>query len=143
MSLGTVDTVLKFAIDLEGMAAAFYETAITITQSQELRSLFEALLVQGQSRIQTLVQLRRLIPSPAIKKAVSKIESSRYQPVTECLPGCPDSQLIEIATNVETKIQEFFETASDQLGFIEEVPDVFDHLAEDHSLNRKRLQTGS
>ncbi|MFX1342987.1 MAG: hypothetical protein ACFFAL_09885 [Promethearchaeota archaeon] len=136
MSLGTVDVVLKFAIDLEGMVAAFYETAITITQSQELRSLFEALLVQGQSRIQTLVQLRRLIPSPAIKKAVSKIESSRYQPVTECLPGCPDSQLIEIATNVETKIQEFFETASDQLGFIEEVPAVFDHLAEDHSLNR-------
>ncbi|MFX0079707.1 MAG: hypothetical protein ACFE8O_10760 [Candidatus Hermodarchaeota archaeon] len=141
MSLGTVDVVLKFAIDLEGMAAAFYETAITITQSQELRSLFEALLLQGQSRIQTLIQLRRLMPSPVIKEAVSKIESSRYRPVTECPPGCPDSQLIEIATNVETKIQDFYETARDQLGFIEEVPDVFDNLAKDHSVNRKRLQT--
>ena len=143
MSLGTVDVVLKFAIDLEGMAAAFYETAITITQSQQLKSLFEALLLQGQSRIQTLIQLRRLIPSPVIKEAVSNIESNSYRPVTECPPGCPDSQLIEIATNVETKIQDFYETASDQLGFIEEVPGVFDHLAEDHSLNCKRLQTGS
>jgi len=143
MSLGTVNVVLKFAIDLEGMAASFYETATTITQSQELKSLFEALLLQGQSRIQTLIQLRRLIPSPVIKEAVSSIESSRYRPVTECPPGCPDSQLIKIATNVETKIQGFYETARDQLGFIEEVPDVFNHLAGDHSLNRKKLQTES
>ncbi|MFW9983917.1 MAG: hypothetical protein ACFFCB_04220 [Candidatus Odinarchaeota archaeon] len=143
MSLGTVDVVLKFAIDLEGMAAAFYETAITITQSQELKSLFEALLLQGQSRIQTLIQLRRLIPSPVIKEAVSNIESSRYRPVTECPPDCPDSQLIELATKMETKIQNFYETATSQLGFIEEVPDVFDHLAEDHRLNRKRLQAES
>lgn len=141
MSLGTVDVVLKFAIDLEGMAAAFYEKAITITQNQELKSLFEALLLQGQSRIQTLIQLRRLIPSPVIKEAVSNVESSRYRPVTECPPECPDSQLIEIALNMETKIQSFYETSSDQLSFIEEVPDVFDHLAEDHRLNGKRLQT--
>ena len=139
MSLGTVDVVLKFAIDLEGMAAAFYETATTITQSQELKSVFEAFLLQGQSRIQTLIQLRRLIPSPVIKEAVSNIESNRYRPVTECPPDCPDSQLIELATNMETKIQEFYETASDQLGFIEEVPDVFNHLAEDHRLNCKRF----
>ena len=119
MSLGTVDVVLKFAVDLEGMAAAFYETATTITQSQELKSLFEALLLQGQSRIQTLIQLRRLIPSPIIKEPVSKIDSSHYRPITECPPRCPDSQLIEIALSVETKIQNFYETASDQLGFIE------------------------
>ncbi|MDO8124024.1 MAG: hypothetical protein Q6364_06560 [Candidatus Hermodarchaeota archaeon] len=143
MSLGTVDVVLKFAIDLEGMAAAFYETATTITQSQELKSLFEALLLQGQSRIQTLIQLRRLIPSPVIKEAVSNIESSRYRPITECPPSCPDTQLIELATNMEAKILDFYEMASDQLGFIEEVPGVFDHLAEDHRLNQKRLQTGS
>lgn len=143
MSLGTVDVVLKFAIDLEGVAAAFYETATAITQSQEMRSLFEALLLQGQSRIQTLIQLRRLIPSPVIKEIISKIESSHYRPVTECSPNCPDSQLIELATNMETKIQNFYETASDQLGFIEEVPAVFDNLAEDHRLNRKRLQTGN
>jgi hypothetical protein len=143
MSLGTVDVVLKFAIDLEGMAAAFYETATTITQSQELKSLFEALLLQGQSRIQTLIQLRRRIPSPVIKEAVSNIESNRYRPVTECPPGCPDAQLIELATNMETKIQDFYKAASDQLGFIEEVPDVFNHLAEDHRLNCKSFQTGS
>ena len=141
MSLGTVDGVLKFAIDLEGMAAAFYETATTITQSQDLKSLFEALLLQGQSRIQTLIQLLRLIPHPVIKEAVSKIDSSRYRSVTECPHGCPDSQLIEIALNMESKIQSFYETAGDQLGFIEEVPDVFDHLAEDHRVNGKRLQT--
>ncbi len=143
MSLETVDVVLKFAIDLEGMAAAFYETATTITQSQELKSLFEGLLLQGQSRIQTLIQLRRLIPLPVIKETISKIESSHYRSVTECSPGCPDSQLIELATNMETKIQNFYETASDQLGFIEEVPDVFDRLAEDHRLNRNRLQIGN
>lgn len=141
MSLGNVDVVLKFAIDLEGMAAAFYETATTITQSQELKGIFEALLLQGQSRIQTLIQLRRLIPSQVIQEAVSNVDSSRYRPITECPPGCPDSQLIELGLGMETKIQDFYVTASDQLGFIEEVPDIFAHLAEDHGQNRKTLQT--
>jgi hypothetical protein len=141
MSLGTVDLVLKFAIDLEGMAGAFFETAITITQSQELKSLFEALLLHGQSRIQTVIQLRQLLPLVLVKETVSNIESNRYRPITECPPGCPDTKLVELATSMELKIQNFYEDASAQLGFLEEVPDVFDHLASDHAQNRKTLQT--
>ncbi len=45
MSLDTVAILLNFAIELEASAAAFYETAITITEDQELKSLFEALIL--------------------------------------------------------------------------------------------------
>ena len=143
MSLDNVGVILNFAVDLEASAAAFYETATTITQSQELKSIFEALIMQGQGRIQTLMQLRRQLPLEKKKAEVKDVKSEPYRPKTECPPGCPDEQLIQLALTMELQVHKFYRDSSDKLGFVEEVPDVFDHLAEDHLQNQKKLQTMS
>ena len=141
MSLATVGIILNFAVDLEASAAAFYETATTITQNQDLKSLFEALIMQGQSRIQTLMQLRQQLTLDQKKAEVSGVQSEPYRPKTECPPGCPDAQLIQLALTMELQVHDFFLDAGDKLGFVEEVPDVFEHLAGDHLQNQKKLQT--
>jgi rubrerythrin len=143
MSLGTVDITLNFAIDLEASAAAFYETATTITQNQELKSLFEAFIMQGQSRIQTLMQLRRQLTLNQKKADVTGIQSQKYRPKTECPPNCPDEQLIQLAITMEKIVHNFFRESSDRLGFINEVADSFKRLGEDHFQNQKKLQTPS
>ncbi|MFX1509399.1 MAG: hypothetical protein ACFFBR_03740 [Promethearchaeota archaeon] len=143
MSLDTIDILLSFAIELEASAAAFYETAITITQNQNLKSLFEALIMLGQSRIQTLMQIRRQLPLEQKKAQVTGISSERYRPHTECPPGCPDAQLIQLALTMEQQITDFFHSSSDKLGFLEAVPETFNHLAEDHLQNQRKIQTVS
>lgn len=143
MSLGTVDVILNFAIDLEASAAAFYETAITITQTQELKSLFEALIMQGQHRIQILMQLHRQLTIDQRKTAVSGIQSQQYRPKTECPPGCPDDQLIQLALGMEQTVHDFFRDSSGKLGFIDEAADFFERLVDDHLQNQKKLQTAS
>lgn len=140
MSLTTVDVILNFAIDLEASAAAFYETAITITQTEDLKSLFEALIVQGQGRIQTLMQLRRNLSLDQKKATVTGVNSQEYRPKTECPPGCPDSQLIQLALALEQRIQNFYQNSSDKIEVLEELPDAFIHLAKDHLQNQKKLQ---
>jgi len=143
MSLGTVDVILNFAIDLEASAAAFYETATTITQAQELKSLFEALIMQGQNRIQILMQLRQQLTLDQKKTAVSSIQSQQYRSKTECPPGCPDDKLILLALSMEQKVHDFFRDSSDKVGFIDEAADAFAHLADDHLQNQKKLQTAN
>jgi ArsR family metal-binding transcriptional regulator len=141
MSLTTVDIILNFAIDLEASAAAFYETAITITQTQDLKSLFEALIMQGQSRIQTLMQLRRQLSLDQKKATVTGVNSQQYRPKTECPPRCPDSQLIQLALALEQQIRDFYKDSSDKLGFLDDLPDKFNQLAKNHLQNQKNLYT--
>jgi rubrerythrin len=143
MSLTTVGVTLNFAVDLEASTAAFYETATTITQSQDLKSLFEALIIQGQGRIQKLMQLRQQLSLDQKKTAVTGVESEPYRPKTECPPGCPDTQLIQLALAMEQQVQDFYRDSSDKLGFVEEIPVLFEDLAKDHLQNQKTLQTMS
>lgn len=141
MSLGTFGVVLKFAIDLEATAAAFYETAITITQNQEIKSLFEMLVIYGQQRIQTLMRVRRENTTEMILEPISGLEGEKYRPYTECPPECPDDQLLKLAIAMEQKIHDFYSAAVDKVGFLSEVADIFEKLAEDHIESQKRLQT--
>ena len=76
-----------------------------------------------------------------IGKQIPELQSERYRPKTECPPGCSDEELIQIALTMEQQVFDFFQDSSDRLGFIEELPNVFDHLAEDHAQNQKTLQT--
>ncbi len=141
MGLATVGVLLNFAIDLEASAAAFYETATPITQIQELKSLFEAMIMQGQSRIQMRMQLYRQLSLVKKQATVTGIMGEHYRPKTECPSGCLDDKLIQLAITMEQQVQDFYRDTSNELGFLDEVPDIFDHLVEDHSQNQKKLQT--
>ena len=141
MKLSNVGTLVQFALDLEAMTSAFYETATTITQTQELKSLFEAIIVQGQSRIQTLMQLRRQLSLVDIQATIPAIESEQYRPKTECPPECPDDTLIQIAMTMEGQVVDFFQDSSTKTGFAEDIPEIFEKLAKLHQDNQKKLQT--
>jgi rubrerythrin len=141
MKLSNVGNLVQFALDLEAMSSAFYETATTITHDQGLKSLFEAVIVQGQSRIQTLMQLRRRLSLVDVQATIPAMQSEQYRPKTECPPGCPDEMLIEIAMTMEQQVFDFYKDSRDRLGFAEELLDVFEQLGKLHQDNQKKLKT--
>ncbi|MFX1566221.1 MAG: hypothetical protein ACFFCH_09540 [Promethearchaeota archaeon] len=140
MSLGTFGVVLKFAMELEAMSAAFYETATTITQNQELKSVFEAHIVQGQRRIQTLMRVRRENTTEMILEPITGLNSQQYRPHTECPPNCPDDQLIQLALTMEKQIHQFYLDAAEKISFLSEAADIFERLAEENAKNINLLQ---
>ena len=143
MKLSNVGNLVQFALDLEAMTSAFYETATTITHAQELKSQFEALIVRGQSHIETIMQLRRRLSLVDIQATIPAIQSEDYRPKTECPAGCSDEILIQIALTMEEQVSSFYNDSSDRLGFAEKIPDIFGRLAKIHKDNQKKLQTMS
>jgi rubrerythrin len=89
------------------------------------------------------MQLRQQLSLDQKKTAVTGVESEPYRPKTECPPGCPDTQLIQLALAMEQQVQDFYRDSSDKLGFVEEIPVLFEDLAKDHLQNQKTLQTMS
>jgi rubrerythrin len=141
MSLGTFGAVLKFAMELETMGVAYYETAITTAQNQELKSLIETLIAQGQKRTQTLMRVRRENTTEMILEPITGLDSQNYRLQTECPPGCSNDQLIQLACTLEEQIRQFYLDAGEKLGFLSEVADIFERLAEENANNKKHLQT--
>lgn len=141
MTLGTFGAVLKFAIELEAIITAFYETAATITQNQTLRSNFEGFIIQGQKSILLLMRVRRENTTEMILEPISGLNSQKYQLLTECPQGCSDSQLIQIARENEEKVYAFYTEAAEKVGFLIEAADIFERLAETHQSNKRQLQT--
>ncbi|MFW9830803.1 MAG: ferritin-like domain-containing protein [Candidatus Thorarchaeota archaeon] len=140
MSLGNFAEVMNFALDLEAMAAAFYETATTITHNQELKSLFEAFLLQGQGHVQLLIQTRRTATTKKANQRFWGIQSQNYIPNTECPSGCPDAKLLELADRMEEKIQQFYLDATDKIKLQKTEIDVFKQLGQAHHTTQKQLQ---
>ena len=141
MSLRTFGVVLKFAMELEATGIAYYETATTITQNHELKNIFESLVVQGQRRTQTLMRVRRENTTEMILEPISGLTSEKYRLQTECPPECTDKQLIQLACTMEDQIHQFYTDAADKLGFLSEVADIFERLAEENATNKKHLQS--
>ena len=140
MSLGTFGAVLKYALELEAKGLAYYEKAATISQTQGLKSLFDSLIAQGQRRTQILMRVRRENTTEMILEPISGLFSEKYRFQTECPPGCPDGQLIQFASTLEDQIHQFYLDAADKIGFLSEVADIFERLAEENANNKNRLQ---
>ncbi|MDO8056400.1 MAG: hypothetical protein Q6361_06015 [Candidatus Hermodarchaeota archaeon] len=143
MKLSNVGNLVQFALDLEAMTSAFYETATTLTHAEELKSQFEAFIVHGQSHIQTIMQLRRRLSLVDVQATIPALQSEQYRPKTECPHGCRDETLIQIAMAMEEQVSKFYNDSINNLGFAEEIPDIFEKLAKIHKDNQKKLQTMS
>ncbi len=138
-SLTTFGAVLKYALELEAVAAAFYETASTITSTQNLRSVFQALIIQGQKRIQILMRVRRENTTEMILEPISGLDGNAYRPTTECPETCTDDALIQLAKAMENKINNFYTSAAEKVSFLSEAADIFERLAEEHLENQNIL----
>ncbi|MFX0168949.1 MAG: hypothetical protein ACFE89_06250 [Candidatus Hodarchaeota archaeon] len=141
MKLSSIRTLLQFALDLEAMTSAFYETAITITTSEELKALFETLLIQGQARIHSLIEFQQQLSPSLLDEEGAPIESEEFRPKTECPPGCPDTKLLQLASAMEELVANYYSTVSNQIVYLEDFPDIFDQLEDSHFQIIKKLQT--
>lgn len=140
MELRTFGAALKFAMDLEAIAAAFYESAAGIITSHDLKSLFEALLIRGQKRIKLLLRVRRENTTEMILEPISGLEGDQYRPKTEIPTGAGDAALSKLAEALELKIHDFYKDAAEKISFLSEPASIFERLAEENAENAKRLQ---
>ena len=127
-------------MELESLSGAYYETATTTTQNDELKNLLKSLIAQGQRRTQTLMRVRRENTTEMILEPISGLSGEKYGLQTECPPECPDEQLIQLACRMEDQIHQFYMDAAEKISFLSEVADIFERLAEEHANVRNAFQ---
>ncbi len=140
MELGTFGAVIKFALELEAMAAAFYETASAITSTEQLKIPFEAQIQKRLMRMETLKRLRRENTTEMILEPIHGLQDEEYRVKSECPEGCPDEELLKLASELEERNQKFYEDAAKKIEFLIEPADIFERFAEENGDNAQSLQ---
>ncbi len=140
MELGTFGAVIKFALELEAMAAAFYETASAITSTEQLKIPFEAHIQKRLTRMETLKRLRRENTTEMILEPIHGLQDNEYRVKSECPEGCPDEELLKLASDLEERNQKFYQDAAKKIEFLIEPADIFDRFAEENGDNAQSLR---
>ncbi|MFX1563085.1 MAG: hypothetical protein ACFFDP_07230 [Promethearchaeota archaeon] len=140
MELKTFGVVLKFAMELEAVAAAFYESAVGVAIGDGLKSLFESLLIRGQKRIKLLLRVRRENTTEMILEPITGLEGDQYRSKTEIPAGAGDAALSKLAEALEQKIHDFYKDAAEKISFLSEPASIFERLAEENAENANRLR---
>ena len=133
MDLTTFGAVVKFALDIEAEVSSFYESAIGVTTGPDLGKLFETLSHRGQKRINTLLRIRRENITEMILEPIAGLDSDTYNLDTAIPEGAKDGVVCEVATAIESKLNEFYTHAAIKIGFLSEASYSFELLAEGHS----------
>ncbi len=140
MELGTFGAVIKFALELEAMAAAFYETASAITSTEQLKIPFEVYIQKRLLRMETLKRLRRENTTEMILEPIHGLQDDEYRVKSECPEGCPDEELLKLAAEMEESNKKFYVDAAKKIEFLIEPADIFDRFAEENGDNAHSLR---
>ncbi|TFG30004.1 hypothetical protein EU527_15070 [Candidatus Thorarchaeota archaeon] len=139
MELGTFGAILKFAIDIEKEVIEFYRTAPTIQADQSLADLFEELVVRGERRIKTLERVRRENTTEMILEPITDFDSDTYSMKTIIPKHADEGVLREIASTIESTLENFYNTASKKIEFLSEAAYALELLAEKNRDTREQL----
>jgi len=139
MELRNFGAVIKFALEVEAMAAAFYETAKAITKNQKLKIPFETFMQMRMTRMERLKRLRRENTTEMILEPISGLNAEKYRSKTECPEGCLDKKLIELAVLMENLNSVFYVDAAKKIEFLIEPADIFEQMAEENKDITKQL----
>jgi rubrerythrin len=136
MDLGTFGAILRFAIDWEDRAAAFYEQ----TAQGDVEVLFQDLARGSRRRLRRLEQARREGIAEMILEPITGLDGDTYR--VELDPGVGEAGLVRQARALEEMAACFYQDAAAKLP-IREVSRLFGQLAQENRQRGERLHVGT
>jgi len=133
VELGTFGAVLKFALELEERAAAFYEAGA----GGGLAEVFGDLARGSRKRARRLKQARRELVNEMILESIAGLEAEEYQ--VELDAGAEEPDRLRQARTLEETSARFYRDAAAKMP-IREVVRLFERLARENDKRCARLQ---
>ncbi len=133
MELGTFGAVLKFALELEQQAAAFYEAGA----QGGLAERFGDLARGSRKRIRRLEQARRELVNEMILESITGLEEEEYR--IELDAGAGEPERLRQAQALEETSARFYRDAAAKMP-IREVVRLFERLARENDKRLARLR---
>ncbi|MHA1481191.1 MAG: hypothetical protein ACTSQZ_07200 [Candidatus Thorarchaeota archaeon] len=140
LDLGTFGAVMKFAMELESIAAEFYKFASSKASDADLVNLLEKLVNRSTKRNKILERVRRENVTEMILEPITGLDSDSYNLKTNIPENPDDKSLLGICIGTEEKRFKFFSEGSAKIGFLIEAADTFERLADENQDNVETLK---
>lgn len=140
LELGTFGSVMKFAIELENEAMAYYRKALESVDNDELKNLLQSLEGSCSKRIETLERIRRENVTEMILEPIKGLDSDAYEIDIDVPESKDDGLICETAIAIEEIRQRFYEKGSVKIEFLMEAATAFDRLADENQDNMSALR---
>ncbi len=132
MELGTFGAILRFAIELEQQAAAFYEAAA----QGELAEPFLQMAQRSRRRLERIEQARREGVSEMILEYIEGLDSSSYG--VDFTPHDDIGERLDQAAALEKATALFYRDAAAKMP-IQEIVRLFQRLAQESAQRQEEL----
>ena len=141
MELGTVGAVLRFAIELEGHSAEFYEEAASLAKHQPTGEIFFSLAEAKSKRKKLVERSRREFVNEMLLEPIAGLEGSDDL-VRKELPSDVDSRAaLRIAKELEQSSQALYLDAAALVSHLPQMARVFKKLGQGNADHRLRLES--
>ncbi|NHJ12342.1 MAG: hypothetical protein EAX95_01645 [Candidatus Thorarchaeota archaeon] len=141
MELGTFGAVLKFAMDLEGMANTFYERAREIVGESSLASKFDTLRQRGEQRLKILERVRRENTTEMILEPIVGLDSEIYNLDIAIPSDSDESRTLDLAIQLENILYQFYSEAALKVEFLIEAAYSLEALADENEKAAESLSS--
>ncbi len=132
MQLGTFGAILRFAMELESQAAAFYEAAV----QGVLADLFQEMARGSGKRLNRLERARREGVAEMILESIEGLDSSSYQ--MDLTADADTGQRLQQALALEEMTSLFYRDAAAKMP-IQEIVRLFQQLADENMQRQGEL----
>ena len=142
MTFGSVDEILKFAIDKEKEAVAFYKKLAGEATRDSLKETFASFAKEEAKHAALLSDIagnKEKIDSYEFKPVVD-LKISDYMVETEYKEGMPMPEILKLAMKREEKAVKLYQTLSDQTDNAD-AKKVFEILVQEESKHKLALES--
>lgn len=133
MELGTFGAIMRFAIELEQQAAAFYESGAP----GDTESVFQRLAGQSRKRARRLERARRESISEMILESIIGLETENY--TVDVDPELGRDARVDQGIALEEAQARFYDEAAEKIPILGVVR-LFRRMAEENEKRRRRLE---
>jgi len=132
MQLGTFGAILRFAMELENQAAAFYEAAA----QSDLTDSFQEMARVSRKRLSRLERARREGVAEMILESIEGLDSSPYQ--VDLTAAADTGQRLQQAVALEETTSLFYRDAAAKMP-IQEIVRLFQQLSDENMQRQGEL----
>jgi rubrerythrin len=142
MNFGSIDEILKFAIDKENEAVDFYQSQAAKATKASLKEIFESFAKEEQKHAALLSDIagnKEKIESYEFKK-IPDLKISDYMVEKDYEEGMPMPEILKVAMKREEKAVKLYKTLADQTDNAD-AKKVFLMLVQEESKHKLGLET--
>ena len=135
MELGTLGSILKYALNLENILITISKEIISNCNEQNIVDLFQDLIDNHEKIQKRLKRLRRENTTEMILEPIEDFNSDDYLLEEFKIHNYSKENIEQTLKKIETVIRDFYSVASEKVSFVAEVSSFLEILAKKHKEN--------